>query len=208
MKRKLIVVGVFALSGLLLSGLLLRHLILRPEQQARQMVSAIQTIDPDARVSDEVARILRLCGGRCKATNNECKGGACRIDFFVDNALLTHLHLAPWTVLVARIEVLHDAFSYVLVDYSLSKEGEKSSGIWVSYFPSEPGSAMTLLEGPIGKGDNLTVQLQGAATLDQKRGAYHFDFGCLGRLRGCAGVSELAPSMWPRRKDPALSLNN
>jgi hypothetical protein len=114
-----------------------------------------------------------------------------------DNSLLVRFHLAPPTGLGVALKVENEAIRYILVDYYVACRGSMTSGVHIGQFPESPGEPpFEISVYPAGgKPPNIGIKITSAASPQQRANAFGLDLRCLTRLGGCAGASELLPSV-------------
>ncbi len=140
---------------------------------------------------------------RHQLVNEECKDNVCQYEFMVTNRILSTLHLAPRTQLLARITLFHQKLDAAGVEYTSAVFKENSPVVHVqedfcadrtdipcNHFALNPhGRGVT----PAWNGDIEFGQL---ATDEQKARAWALNLNCFAALHGCRDISQLSPTIW------------
>ena len=114
-----------------------------------------------------------------------------------DNAPLARLHLAPYTSLGVAIRVEGNSVDYILIRSDVTCRQSMASGVSIKIFEASPNvSPFELNVNPGGgKPPNIFITMTPEASTQQRMQAFGLDVGCLSRIGGCSGASELLPSL-------------
>ena len=114
-----------------------------------------------------------------------------------DNSALSRLHLAPWTTLGVAIHLEGDSANYIILTAAVGCRESMASGVFIKIFPASPDvPPFDLNVHPgLGKPPNISITMTSEASTQQRMQAFGLDVGCLSRIGGCSGASELLPSL-------------
>lgn len=123
--------------------------------------------------------------------------GGSSYQIVLDNTLLARLRLAPWTRLGVLVGLKDGTLDYVSLEYYVACRADMSSGIRIEELPalSERAPYQVTVIPLGGKPPTIKIELTPAAGSDQRSKAFGLNIGCLTRLGGCSGASELLPSI-------------
>jgi len=115
----------------------------------------------------------------------------------LENNVLARFHLAAWTRLGVLLVLRDQTLRYVQAWYYVSCRGDMTSGVTVEQqFLAQPETpAYQLSVFPAGgKPPNIRIEMTQLASPMQRSAALKFEVGCLARIGGCSGASQLLPS--------------
>ena len=171
-------------------------LSIREEHAAKSFIRVLQGIQLGSTSSDAIQALREKCGSHCSEMTHPCDGNNCKLAFEFDNTPLWQLRIAPFTHLGGSVSIHNSHVDYIGLVYRVSCARNVSSGVQIAQFPeSQTEPAFSKSVGPVGRPPFLSVKMTPSATPEQKTSVFELNFSCLSRIGGCAGVSELVPSL-------------